>query len=338
MHNQHDAGFSLIETLISTGLTLAVVGAGLGAFVTGMNITDTSRIISETNQSLQVAENLMVRDFIQIGQGIPRGGVPLPSGPSALPVPRPAQAGANLTFDPAWTTLPAVAPGGSLGPVVLGVTTDVVTLLYADPTLRLNQFPLVNIAADGSTMTVDNGTPITNADGLRVGDVILFTNALGNAMQMVTQTNNNQTVNFGLGDAMGLNQRAAEQGTIMNLQVGGVYPQTIATRVLMISYYIDTVTNPALPRLMRRVNGGAARAIALGAENLQLSFDLVDGVGNPTNQEAVPVANSANQIRKVNLFLSARSLDIQSNTKQYFRNSVATQIGLRSLAFVDRYQ
>ena len=155
MH-KHDDGFTLIEALIATALTLIVVGAGLGAFTKGMDITDTARIISETNQNLQVAESLMVRDFIQIGQGIPRGGIPIPTGAGSAAIPRPAQGGAALTFPAAWTTMPAAAPGGSQGPVVLGVATDIVTMLYADPTLALNQYQLVAVAADGSSMTVDN--------------------------------------------------------------------------------------------------------------------------------------------------------------------------------------
>jgi len=285
-----------------------------------------------------VAESLMVRDFIQIGQGIPRGGVPIPTGAGAAAIPRPAQAGAALTFPGAWTTLPAVSPGPSLGPVVLGVATDVVTLMYADPTLSLNQYPLVSVAADGSSMTVDNRTSITGANGLKVGDVVLFTNPLGSAMQVVTQTNNNQTVNFGLNDALGLNQRGAAQGTIMNLQAGGAFPPTTATRILIISYYLDTVTDPSLPRLQREVNGGVPLAIALGVENLQMTYDFVDGVTNPTNQEAIPAANSANQIRKINLFMSARSLDLDRHTTQFYRNSIATQVGLRSLSFMDRYR
>jgi hypothetical protein len=337
MHKRHDDGFTLAETLFSTALTLAVIAAGLGAFVKGMDITDTSRIISETNQTLQVAESLMVRDFLQIGQGIPRGGIPVPSGAGAVVLGRPSEGG-GVTFPAAWTTLPAVAPGPSQGTALLGVTTDIVTLMYADPTLQLNQFPLDAIAADGSTMTVNAGTPITTPDGLKVGDVILFSNALGNAMQVVTQTNNNQTVNFDAGDPMGLNQRGAAQGTILNIQAGGVFPPTTATRILMISYYVDRVTDPNLPRLMRQVNGGQARAIALGVENLQLSYDFVDGVGNPTNQEGVPAANSPNQIRKINLFMSARSLDINMHTRQFYRNSVASQVGLRSLSFMDRYR
>src|SRR5262245_37007050 len=126
MRNQHsDAGFSLVETLFSMALTLVVVAAGLGAFVAGMDVTDTSRIISETNQTLQAAESLIVRDFIQIGQGIPRGGVPIPTGDNSVPLPRPAET-AGMTFPVAWTTMPAIAPGASLGSIVLGVQTDII--------------------------------------------------------------------------------------------------------------------------------------------------------------------------------------------------------------------
>jgi len=73
-------------------------------------------------------------------------------------------------------------------------------------------------------------------------------------------------------------------------------------------------------------------------ENLQITFDLVDGVTNPTNVDTPPVTNSSNQIRKANLFLSARSQDVNPQTKQFFRNTMATQVGLRSLSFVDRYR
>src|SRR5262245_52876351 len=102
MRNQHDAGFSLIETILATALTLVVVSAGLGAFVKAMDITDTSRIISETNQSLQVAESLMVRDFIQVGQGIPRGGIPIPAGNGSNPIPRPREM-PGLFFPVGWS-------------------------------------------------------------------------------------------------------------------------------------------------------------------------------------------------------------------------------------------
>ena len=68
-----------------------------------------------------------------------------------------------------------------------------------------------------------------------------------------------------------------------------------------------------------------------------MSFDLVDGANNPTNQPA-PAVDEANQIRKVNLFIGARSANEDSHLRTFFRNNLSTQVSLRSLAFMDRYQ
>jgi len=301
-------------------------------------LTGTSRVISETNHGLQAAVSLMVRDFMQTGQGIPLGGVPLPSGGAALAVYRPGPTAA-MTFPVGTTSLSSLTPGNGLGPTLLGVQTDIITVLYAARTLNISSNPLTAIAPDGSTMTVNAATPVTGVGGLRDGDIILFSNALGNALQTVTATPSTQTVTFATTDAMRLNQRGAPQGTIMNLTTApGVFPPTTATRVWMVSYYVDVVTDPTLPRLVRRINMGANLAIAMGVENLQITYDLVDGVTNPTNVDTPAVGNSANQIRKANLFVSARSQDVNPQTKQFFRNSMATQVGLRSLSFVDRYR
>jgi hypothetical protein len=176
---------------------------------------------------------------------------------------------------------------------------------------------------------------------LRVGDLLLFSNAMGNAMRMITSIPGGpqQQVTLAPNDPLNLNQPNAAQGTLQNLETGpNEYPPTSATRILMITYYVDTATDPTLPRLVRRVNAGPPLAIALGVENLQVTFDLVDGVLNPSNVSTPLAPNSPHQIRKVNLFLSARSLDRVPRLNQFFRTSVATQVGLRSLSFVDRYQ
>ena len=334
-----DAGFGLTEALIACALTLVVVGAGLGALSGGLNLAGQTRVVSDANETMQAAMGLMVRDFIQTGQGLPTGGIPIPSGGTAQPMTRPAPVGAGLTFPAAWTALPAISPGGSLGPIVLGVATDLVTLMYADPTLALNQYPLAAIAADGSSLTVDVRTSLAGPDGIHVGDVILFTNALGNALQTVTSTDAAQTVFFAAGDGLNLNQRNAPQGTLLNLRsTPTTFPPTTATRVTVVSYYVDVVTDPTLPRLVRQVAAGQRLAVALGTENLQFTYDLVDGLTNPTNVETPVAPFSPNQIRKANIFLTARSLDPDPSSGQFFRNSMATEVGLRSLSFVDRYK
>lgn len=338
MRNPRDQGFTIAEMLVALSLTGMVIGAAVSALTMTARLTDTARIMSDTNQTIEVGMSLMMRDFMQAGESIPRGGIPLPFGAGATAVNRPGPVGAGLTFDPTWTTMPAVVPGGRLGPVVIGVQTDLLTLFYADATLNLSQFPLDAVAADGSSMTVNAGTPIAGVGGVQPGDLILFINSQGSALQMVTRVAG-QSVFFDAGDAMNLNQRGAAAGTITQLQSSpGVYPLTTALRVLMVSYFIDTVSDPTTPRLARQTNFGPPLAIAIGAENLQFTFDLVDGVTNPANVELVAAPNSPNQIRKINLFLSARSIDVDHQTGQFFRNSAASDVALRSLSFVNRYQ
>lgn len=339
---QNESGFTLAELLVSTVVTLMVLAAALGAFTDAIRITDTARETTDTNQSIEVAMSLMVRDFIQAGSGgFPLGGVPVPSGFGASPINRPAPAGGSLTFPADYEVLPAVAPGGSLGPLVLGVTTDMVTVMYVDPTLPEITIDASegqgSISADGSVMNVPLTVNISGPDGIQEGDLIFFSNGVGNAIQAVTYVTD-QIVIFGANDDLNLNQRDAPQGTILRLQSGpGQYPRTTAQRVVMVSYYIDVVTDPNLPRLVRQVNNGDRLAIALGIENLQVTFDLVDGTTNPTNVETPAGPNSPHQIRKVNLFLAGRSLEVNPRSRQFFRNTVATQVSLRSLAFVDRY-
>jgi hypothetical protein len=73
-------------------------------------------------------------------------------------------------------------------------------------------------------------------------------------------------------------------------------------------------------------------------EDLQLAYDLVDGVTNPTNIKTPTAPNSPNQIRKVNIFLAGRSDSAMRNMDDYLQRSLSTQVSLRSLSFVDRYR
>jgi hypothetical protein len=325
----------MAETTVALALTLIVLSGAIEMLNSSTVLVGTSRVISETNHGLQAAMSLMTRDLIQTGQGMPLGGVPVPTGGGALAILRPGPT-ANLTF-PALPTLPSLSPGADLGPTLLGVQTDIVTLFYRDQTLSLGG-NLQAIAANGSTMTVVAGAPVTGVGGLVAGDLIWFNNNNGDAIQMVTTTPTSQVVQFAASDPLRFNQRTAPQGTILNLRnTNGTFPPTSAARVLMITYFIDRTTDPDLPRLVRQVNNGQRLAIAMGVENLQFTYDLVDGVTNPTNVTTPAAGNSPNQIRKVNIFLSARSQDVNPQTKQFFRNSLTTQVGLRSLSFVNRY-
>jgi hypothetical protein len=124
----------------------------------------------------------------------------------------------------------------------------------------------------------------------------------------------------------------------------------------MVSYYIDATTDPAHPRLVRRVNNGAfdtfnnnsGNTVAFDIDNLQISYDIADSVTNPANVKftANDIAGtgacpgtpcSVNQIRKVNITLTGRSRSLFGPTKRFYRNTLSTQVSLRGMAFVNEY-
>jgi hypothetical protein len=293
--------------------------------------------IADVEQNLRFGMNLLVRDFINAGWGIPTGGIPIPSGAGALAVKRPGPPGTNYNFSPSLT-VSAVNPGAGLGPAGNGRATDIVNILFADNLLQLNQSPLTAIANDGSSVSIDPGTPITGINNaVRPGDLIQLSNALGSTIQYVSGVAG-QTISFDAGDPLGLNQPNAPQGSVGLLKAGGVFPPTTATRIWLVTYYLDTATDPQNPRLIRRVNDRPGETVALVSSDLQLSYDLVDGVTNPTSVETPVAPNSPNQIRKANIFLSGRSSYADRTTKDFLRRNLTTQVSLRSLSFVDRYQ
>jgi hypothetical protein len=199
---------------------------------------------------------------------------------------------------------------------------------------------------NGNTLTVTfdvNCVNLTVANNSRItispGDLILFTNNKGMAMLTVSGVAG-QVLTFKPGDAFDLNGRNDAGGTINQLQSGGVFPTTLATRIWMITYYLDNVTAPPYTRLIRQVNFNPPTPVGETLENLQFTYNFVDGVNNPTNQPAVPAGNSESNIRSVNVYLGARSSHAVREGSQliYARSNLMTQVSLRSLALVNRYK
>ena len=344
---RREHGFTLPELLVAMVITLIVTGAAFTALQDATRASEAGAVMTDVNQNLRVGMNLVIRDLLQTGEGIPTGGIPIPSGAGAQPGGRPGPEGADWEFDAAWVVLPAISPGDDIGPIVAGVSTDAVTLMFRDHRLDLSTAPLATVDADGSSVTFPGSIDISDdALGVHQGDLILFTNAKGNALQEVTGVDG-QVAQFEGTAGSRLNQPGAEGGSIVALRnEDGTWPPTIAQRVVMVSYYLHVPDAGPItsPHLIRRINYGEERAVAVGIENIQLTWDLVDGVTNPTNVgDPGPTAadpdneNTEHQIRKANLYVAARSLATYSRTGQFLRSSLVTQVSLRSLAFVSRY-
>jgi len=282
---------------------------------------------------------------------------------------------ANPTLYP---NMPAIAPGNGLGPYVLSNPTvtwmpegsnknsDMITMIYQDNNLITNLNPVTlqpnylqtlnaNSLVFSGTVAI---TGVTVSNPAVPGDVFLVYG--GGLYRLVEATAvSGQTVTFNSGDPLNLNQQgtAGISGTVKDLQAatGVAYGATCnsavsplpaacaytAQRVLMISYFLDNTTvinGQTVPRLMRQVGMNAPTSVAEVIEDLEVSYDYVNGSAPVNNQVTTPGGLTDNQIRKVNLYMAARSDTVLSATNQYIRNNMATQVDVRSLAFVNRYQ
>jgi prepilin-type N-terminal cleavage/methylation domain-containing protein len=385
-HGRGDRGFTLIELLVTMAITTVILGATMAAMNDAMRATESAQLVTSLNNGLRTAMDLMVRDLLQVGQGLPSGRVIiLPNGANSTPMQLPGPPGSNFQLDgPSFcppdlfvcSQISAVIPGPGRGPEVIpGQPTDMISTVQADS--AFDQVPLTAFAANGSNVTValpansPRGVNITNggADDLNPGDLLMLVRGSGSVLVQITRVANQQ-VFFDPGDSLGLNQAAAADGTANELRnqptvdtLIGCCVSTTATRVRLITYYLDTTTDPLRPRLVRRINNGSVpgaetvfdntlgTVVAFDIENLTISYDLVapNGGINPANVRmndadidgtgaCAPDPCSANQIRKVNIVLAGRSRRAMRGTNQFFRNRLSTQVSLRSLSFVDRYQ
>lgn len=368
-------GFTLMELLVAMGISLVVFAAALMSFRDGVRASEIVTFTADMNDNLRASLDLMTKDLILAGEGIPPSGINIPSG-AGVTIKRPNLT--SLTFS--GTILPAVSLGTGRGPAVqmyntpssstTGPPTDILTILYDDNTWNAGEsmdFAPLNRNAVGTTPACA-GTITALGDSVQFdktcndlskarvpiqpGDLIMFTNPAGvTAIQTVTDANG-QTLTFAKNtaiDQFGFNQSGASQGTIIQLQntnavtglPNGTYPSITATRIFMVTYYLDNVADPIRPRLMRQLNFNTAQPVGDVLEALQVRFNFVDGNTPPTfypNSSTVPAGLNENHIRSVNIFLGARSNRPTSKTFTYLRDNLSTQVSVRSLSYFNRYQ
>jgi hypothetical protein len=253
---------------------------------------------------------------------------------------------------------------------VNGRATDIITILASDSSF--SNVDLDNVS--DTTMQVKlpctlpvvcNGTNITDggADDLIEGQLIMLVKGSVSTLVQITGLSG-QTATFANGDSLGFNQTTAA-GSLRALNLSApslttspaaARDQTQASRIRMITYYIDATTNPRRPALVRRMNNGhptqfnnnLGTVVAFDVENLIISYDIANGSTNPANVRmtatdltaggsCTPDPCSANQIRKVNVTLVGRSTTRFRTTQSYLHNALSSQISLRSLSFVDKY-
>ncbi|HEV3058757.1 MAG TPA: hypothetical protein VGY48_10935 [Vicinamibacterales bacterium] len=387
IHRGED-GFTITELLISTTIMLLVTGAALTTFKNGLNINETASQLADANQNLRAGTNQLVRDLMMAGRIIAGDGVPAPSGTGALAIQRPGPPGTSLTFALVADTngilnLPSITHGYHLGPSIIGSPTDMITVLTVDefmPTLQGQGAGVPTglqgtIAPDGSSVTFPATSPwlvgdtVADTQPINVGDIVLFKNANGSALQVVTSKDATH-INFAQSpdpsDWFNFNQRSASYtGTVYCIKTVSAcdslsalpptnvtnavltmnFPPTSLSRALMITYYVDNTTTPGEPRLTRVINHFAPQGLAGVVEDLDITYDLVDPLSNsvsgitsmPYTDPVTSVTYTNNMIKKINLHVGVRSETISKPAQDYVRNHITTAVDVRSLASISRY-
>ena len=78
------AGFSLLEVMVAMTVMLLVLAGTLTAMTNAMGTERTAREMPDMNGHLRASMDLVVRDLLQVGQGLPaRSPMGVPNGPGA---------------------------------------------------------------------------------------------------------------------------------------------------------------------------------------------------------------------------------------------------------------
>jgi prepilin-type N-terminal cleavage/methylation domain-containing protein len=390
MKGMQKNGFSLVELMISILLLLIISGAAVTSLIEAQRVTQGVAMEAATQENLRAGMHFMVRDIMQAGEGIPPGGISIPNSSAAVSALNWPGTSPAAKFPTSYVVLNGIVPGSLVGQVQKGVTntgalittgaknSDMITVLYADNSLvesaglTLYGSPVVSAGCTGGALTAASVTlatscfhmPGTGPTPITTGNLIMFQNQNGTALEYVTSVSG-QTMSFATGDPAGLNAPSATtypNGTVAALLANGSVP-TIVTRVWMVTYYLDSTTNPYHPQLVRQVNYpgyptvatqvNAPQPIADDIEALNLTYDIIDSTApsgtypNGAGDAPQPASwtspsagsDSPSQIRAVNIYIAGRSETAyqMGKNQSYFHNNLSTQVCIRSLNFINNY-
>lgn len=364
-----------MEMLVAMALGLMVLGAAVQLYTQAVNATWSISQRAEMQQDFRAAADMLTRDLSLAGSGLGNNvQIALPAGTGTRPVYGCSQTacylngtGAAYPTQGSQPYLYGLMPGWKFGPILNSAPgpTDTATVVYTDNSFYLNCYLVKITSATTVRFTVPTTLPANcvlprnlaapqavndPVVGLTPGDVVWFsvTNGVGagatyspviaevTGVGSLSGTVPNQyyDVEFAAGDALQMNQPAAASGALVNVPnwTGS------ATRLLVITYYIDNTINT--PRLMRQVSGHTPMPVAENVVFLQFSYDLYDSATGAvvTNQADGGASQSLtpNQITKINIRHMAMNSTLKG-VKGYEGLDLQTSVSARDLTFQNNY-
>ena len=359
------AGFTLVELMLAMALSLLLFAL---AFTLVQQLNNTADIVgsmSDVNENLRAAVNMMSRDLSQAGQNVPLDGIPLPYGGTATAINRPYPAGSTFPVPAAGQTLfmPVLTAGNGLGPTqgsgANAINTDVVTMIGVNQFSSFNQTPVTGsptVSAGQATITVSTAA----AGYVSPGQLIMLTNSNGSCLLAVSSVNTSTgVITFTHGDStndlLGINQfTGPTSGTINQLKTtgSGAWPAIMAYPITMVTYYLSSTTPQR--NLMKLTSMGTAgcalvsctQVVALGINVMQIFYNLsppatLDGVTSDPTENPWPTAsdpgNSPDNIRKVLLTMIAQTDHLNLGTGQWYSKEIKNAVTIQNLDYYNKY-
>jgi type II secretory pathway pseudopilin PulG len=271
------AGFSLVELLTAMALSLLMFAM---TFVLVQQLDNTADVVgsmSDVNENLRAAVNMVSRDLSQAGENIPLGGIPLPYGGTASAIKRPYPSTSTFPTPLSGSALymPVLIAGNGLGPSQgsgsTAISTDVVSMIGVNQSSSFNQTVVTTASPNQPTFSATSATitvSTTAAGSVSPGQLVMLRNANSSCLLAVSSVNTTTgVITFTHGDTtndlMGVNQfptvsgttgaitSGPTSGTILQLETATLnsgkttyaWPTTLtAYPISMMTYYMDSST------------------------------------------------------------------------------------------------
>ena len=271
------AGFSLVELLTAMALSLLMFAM---TFVLVQQLDNTADVVgsmSDVNQNMRAAVNMVSRDLSTAGENIPLGGIPLPYGGSATSIKRPYPSASTFPAPLSGSALymPVLIAGNGLGPTqgsgANQISTDVVSMIGVNQSASFNQTVVSTTSPNQPTFSSTSATitvSTTAAGYVSPGQLVMLRNANASCLLAVSSVNTTTgVITFTHGDTtndlLGVNQfptvsgttgaitSGPTNGTILQLETATVnsgkttyaWPTTLtAYPISVVTYYVDSTT------------------------------------------------------------------------------------------------
>jgi hypothetical protein len=240
-------------------------------------------------------------------------------------------ASTNPNPDPQGT----ITAAGSGSSATVTIVFDTTCMIINNGNTGLQPGDLIMLQNNNTTGSLSQTSSDASVDNSTAGAVCLMT------ISSVNQAANSITFSSTL-DPFALNISGQSHGTISNIESpagSGTFPVTTATRVWMITYYVDN-SNPSRPQLMRQVNLNAPKAVGDEVEHLQVFYDILNAGSSPVTVSAEvenPTLAQLPYIRDAYIILYARSDDKFSLSNNYVRNNLETVVSIRGMDFYNEF-